>query len=232
MATITGMKPQRRKEDRLNIYLDGAYAFSLHNSIANTLQIGQQLSEKDCAELQNLDAIRIAQEQAVHFLQYRPRSRSELENHLRGKGFTEQAIQAVASKFEELKWLDDKLFSQFWVAGREDFRPRSRRMLRMELRHKGIDNETIEDSLQEIDEAASAYRAAQERARRLANLDYQTFRRRLGGFLQRRGFSYETVKTTVERLWAERNSCSDAQAEGTSIGVPTPFGPSAKDKIQ
>ena len=233
MATITGIRPQRRKEDRLNIYLDGAYAFSLHVSIANTLQVGQRLSEQEWAELKNLDAIRIAQEQAVHFLEYRPRSRSELEIHLRSKGFDEQAIQAVAHRFEELKWLDDKLFSQFWVANREDFRPRSRRVLRMELRHKGIDNETIESSLQEIDETASAHKAVQERARRLANLDYQTFRRRLGGFLQRRGFSYETIKSVVEQLWAEHHdNCADAYDKGAPNGVSITFGPSAKDKIQ
>lgn len=215
MATVTGIKPQQRKEDRLNIYLDGAYAFSVHISIASQLQVGQQLSEQDSAELQNLDLLRLAQEQAVHFLRYRPRSRSELENYMRGKGFTEQVIQALTAKFEELRWLDDKLFSQFWVANREDFRPRSRRALRSELRHKGIDNDTIEESLQELDEAASAYKAVRERARRLANLDYQTFRRRLGGFLQRRGFGYETVKATVERLWTEQHSSGpDASDEG------------------
>jgi regulatory protein len=232
MATITDIKPQRRKEDRLNIYLDGVYAFSLHSSVASALQVGQQLSERDGAELQNRDAIHKAQEHAVHFLRYRPRSRSELEAYLRGKGFVEQAIQAVTEKFGELKWLDDKLFSQFWVANREDFRPRSRRALRMELRHKGIDSETIEESLQEVDEATSAYRAVQERARRLANLDYQTFRRRLGGFLQRRGFGYETIKATVERLWAEQQDNVPDAYEGAPNGVSTSFGSSAKDKIQ
>jgi regulatory protein len=227
MATITDIKSQQRKEDRLNVYLDGAYAFSLHSSIAPSLQVGQQLSEKDCEELQGLDAMRIAQGQAMHFLEYRPRSRSELESHLRGKGFTDQAIQGVALKFEELGWLDDKLFSQFWITNREDFRPRSRRALRMELRYKGIDNDIIDESLQEIDEAASAYRAAQGRAQRLANLDYQAFRRRLGGFLQRRGFNYDIIRTTVEQLWKEQTSASpDACDEGTH------FGPSAKDKIQ
>jgi len=54
-----------------------------------------------------------------------------------------------------------------------------------------------------IDDEESAYRAAQKRGRTLAKEDYETFRRKLGAFLRRRGFSYEVVSRTTERLWQE-----------------------------
>ena len=58
--------------------------------------------------------------------------------------------------------------------------------------------------LDEIDDRGSAYRSALDKARRLPKDDYQTFRRRLGEHLRRRGFGYEVIETTLERVWQER----------------------------
>jgi regulatory protein len=68
----------------------------------------------------------------------------------------------------------------------------------------------IKKALEGLDEAESAYRAAEHRVRRLSHLDEQAFRRRVGGFLQRRGFAYDVVRETVERLWLE---LQEARAE-------------------
>jgi regulatory protein len=105
--------------------------------------------------------------------------------------------------------VDDEAFARYWVENREAFRPRGKRSLRFELRRKGIAGSVIDDAVAHIDEADSAYRAAQGRARQLDQLDYQTFRHRLSGFLQRRGFDYDTVKETVYRLWQEVHVAAD-----------------------
>ncbi|MCX6013035.1 MAG: RecX family transcriptional regulator [Chloroflexi bacterium] len=46
-------------------------------------------------------------------------------------------------------------------------------------------------------------KAAQSRLKNLSNLDYRTFRNKLGGFLQRRGFSYDVIVTTINKIWSE-----------------------------
>jgi len=130
-------------------------------------------------------------------------------SYLRDKKATEEAIQDVLAKLQERRWVDDAAFAAFWIENRESFKPRSRHALRVELRQKGISDQIIEASLADVDELASAYEAARGRAARLAHLDYQTFRRRLGGFLQRRGFGYDEIKETVERLWRECGSERD-----------------------
>ena len=203
LKTITDLIPQQRKEDRLNVYLDGAYAFGLHISIAADLRVGQQLAPEECEELQSRDAVYRAYERALRFLSYRPRSRAEVERHLQNKGLSETAAGQVVARLEGKGWLSDSSFAEFWVDNREAFRPRSRWAMSQELRQKGVSDQVIERALQDVDEAASAYRAAEGRAQRLARLDYQTFRRRLGGFLQRRGFRYDVIKDVVERLWQE-----------------------------
>jgi len=226
MKTITDLRVQQRKKDRVNVYLEGMYAFSLHISIAEQLKLGQQLSPQECEALCRRDAIYKAYERALHYLSFRPRSRFEVNRYLGGKGIPGDVAREVVAKLEDARWLDDASFARFWVDNREDFKPRSRWALRTELRQKGVSDEIIEQALQDVNEEESVYRAALGRAQRLAHLDYQTFRRRLGGFLQRRGFGYSLVKDTVERLW--RECASDQQeARGSSMD----FGPSTKDRI-
>jgi regulatory protein len=71
------------------------------------------------------------------------------------------------------------------------------------LRQKGLSEETIALAVEDIDEEDSAYRALIRRARRMPPLDHRTFRKKLGSFLRRRGFSYETINVAIERTWRE-----------------------------
>jgi regulatory protein len=73
----------------------------------------------------------------------------------------------------------------------------------LELRRKGLPADVIESVVLEIDESDSAYRAALGKAKRLSTADYRDFRRRLGGFLGRRGFSYGVIDEITKRLWQE-----------------------------
>ena len=78
--------------------------------------------------------------------------------------------------------------------------------MRRELRAKGIADNIIDATLEDLDECSSAYRAGERRARQwLADgeMDYQTFRRKMWDFLRRRGFGSGVAGETVSRLWAE-----------------------------
>ena len=66
----------------------------------------------------------------------------------------------------------------------------------------------IASALEDLDEEESAYRAAQQRVARWGHLDYQPFRRKLGAYLRRRGFAFETIEAVITRVWHE------LQAEG------------------
>ncbi|HUW94390.1 MAG TPA: regulatory protein RecX, partial [Anaerolineae bacterium] len=91
-------------------------------------------------------------------------------------------------------------------------RPRGRRLLRQELRAKGIGQGLIDEVLTDVEEGRSAYQAAVQRAARYARLDDEAFREKMYGFLRRRGFDYEVVRETIARLLLQRNG------EGTARG--------------
>jgi regulatory protein len=106
-------------------------------------------------------------------------------------------------RLERAGLLDDDAFARYWVENRERFRPRGLHALRYELRRKGIGDEVIERALASIDVSASAYRAAEAKARQLRHQDPVTFRRKLLDYLARRGFEYEVAQDATERHWTE-----------------------------
>jgi regulatory protein len=102
--------------------------------------------------------------------------------------------------------VDDKRFANNWIDNRNQFRPRGRRALTYELKHKGISEEIIEQTLEGFDESEMAYLAARKKARRWENLEWPDFRSKIYGFLARRGFNYEIIIPVVERVWSETHA--------------------------
>jgi regulatory protein len=209
LRKITALKVQKKKRRRVSVFLDGRFAFGLQASVAARLSVGQTLSADEIDELQERNEIEAAYDRTLNYLSYRPRSCAETNRYLRRRGVSPTTIKAVIERLSRAGLLDDGAFAEYWVENREQFRPRGMYGLRSELRQKGVPDAVIEAAIDDVDETESAYRAAQTRARRLEHLDYQTFRRRLGGFLNRRGFGYDTVKDTVNRLWQEHHGSAE-----------------------
>jgi|YNPMSStandDraft_1061717.scaffolds.fasta_scaffold37847_1 regulatory protein len=203
---ITALKAQKRNPDRINVYLEGEFAFGLSRIVAAWLHVGQMLSDEKIKQLQEEDVAEVAFQRALRFLAHRPRSKHEMEQKLQMAGFEPNVVRTVIERLKNSGYLDDQQFSKLWVENRNDYRPRSRRVLAMELRQKGVAEEIIQHTLSENpDEEALAYRAASRYARRLEGLDWETFRTRLSGFLARRGFGYGTISSVVRRAWKEAN---------------------------
>lgn len=143
---------------------------------------------------------------ATLYLGYRPRSEPELRERLRRRGFSPENIKAVIDKLKSLKLVDDTAFAEFWKDKRESFSPRSKSLTRRELKQKGLADEIIERTVATIDDEDSAFRAAVRKARSMDKSDYESFRRRLGGYLQRRGFNYGVIEHTIKRVWQDESA--------------------------
>jgi len=183
--------------------LDDRYAFSLAAIEAARLRRGQVLSDEEIEHLKERDSFEKAHDRALRFLSYRPRTEAEVRHYLQDKGISPAIEDEVIERLMRADLLDDLAFARFWVENREAFRPRSIRMLRHELRHKGLSEESIAQALADLDEEESAYRAVLQRGRRLTRLDEVSFRKKLTAYLLRRGFPYEVATSAVERAWQE-----------------------------
>ena len=203
MPKITALVVQKRNPNRVNIYLDGEYAFGLALIVAAWLKVGLELDEEKIKRLQVEDARERAIQQAMLFLSYRPRSESEIRQNLRKHEYSDEVIDRTLERLRQDGLANDDQFARAWVENRSTFRPRSRRLMAMELRLKGLDQEAVSSAVETVDDAALAYEAAQKRVPRFKDLEWIEFRKKLSGFLTRRGFSYAVIAPLVTRIWNE-----------------------------
>jgi len=206
MKKITTLVVQKRNPNRVNIYLDGEYAFGVARIVAAWLRVGLELDEKKIEQLQAEDARERAFQQAMLFLSYRARSESEIRQNLIKHEIPESVIDLTLEKLRQAGLANDNEFAQAWVENRSAFRPRSRRMLAIELRQKGLDDESMQSALKNVDDEPLAYEAAKKRATRFKDLEWSEFRKKLSEFLARRGFSYAVIAQVVSRIWNETHT--------------------------
>ena len=206
MKKITAISVQKKNPNRVNIYLDGEFAFGVARITAAWLKNGDELSDEKIAKLLAEDTREWAYQQALLYLSYRVRSEKEIRQNLKKHEISEDVIEEILERLHKAGLANDKEFAQTWVENRSTFRPRSRRALAMELRQKGLDDETVHSAVSGVNEEALAYEAAQKRLGRLKGLEWSDFRKKLSEFLARRGFPYSVVAPIVTRLWSETHT--------------------------
>jgi regulatory protein len=201
MQTITALTVQKKNQDRVNVFLDGEFAFGLPLATAVHLKVGQSISQAEIAALQQEDLLDKAKQSAYRLLSYRPRSIAEVKRHLIRKGYEEDLVNTAVTQLISVDLLNDETFAAYWIEQREAFKPRSHLALSQELRQKGVSREIIEKALESVDETAAARRAAEKKARIWVDLSAEDFRAKMGRFLQRRGFHYGIINQIVKELW-------------------------------
>lgn len=206
MKKITALEVQKKNPNRVNVHLDGEFAFGLARIVAAWLRLGQQLSEEKIEQLIAEDARERAYQQSMLFLSYRARSEAEIRKNLRKHEIPEAVIEQTLERLRQDGLANDDQFAQAWVENRATFRPRSRRMMAMELKQKGLADEAIQSAIQNVDDEASAYEAAKKRAARFKGLEWNDFRKKLSEFLARRGYAYSVIAPVVTRIWNETHA--------------------------
>jgi regulatory protein len=142
-------------------------------------------------------------EAAIALLARRPRSEREMRRRLAQRRLPPTLVEDTIERLRTLNLIDDAAFARFWAETRDRTSPRGRRLVTQELRTQGVEASVAATATAELSDADAAYRLASRRLRGLADTDYQTFRSRLGGQLQRRGFGWDVVQSTIERCWRE-----------------------------
>lgn len=203
--------------ERMNVYLDGLYAFSLAADIGMHLRGGDDLDEARVQELLERDDAARAYQHALHFLAPRPRSTAEVRRRLSEHRHADGAITLTLERLAGAGLVNDLEFAKYWVEQRQSFHPRGPRALQAELRQKGISSEAAAPVIETVRDQQDddAYCAGLKKARALVDNDERAFATALSAFLLRRGFDYEAVRAATRRLWVERKEVDQpAEQEG------------------
>jgi regulatory protein len=215
-GTITALRAQAHESQRVNLFIDGEFALGVSlNTIAQEgLYVGKVLDEAAWLRLRATEYHNKALQLAMRYLDSRPRSAAELREKLTRKEIPPEAIDSALARLQELGLVDDAAFARYWVENRQILRPRGTQALRDELRRKGIDRNVIEATVRDEelvgDQSAGAWQLARKALRKYAQSpDKQTFQRRMGGYLQRRGFSFDVIRPVIDGLWLELREAAD-----------------------
>lgn len=214
-GTITALELQKHDKERVSVFINEEYAFSLPLQPAAELKRGQYLTDEAIEALKVTGEREQAYERALRYLEFRPRSRDEVRRHLHRKGLPEAVVEETLERLQRARLIDDREFAQFWVENRQRFRPRGRVALRHELKTKGLSEDDISGALGDVNEEESAFDLARAQARRKSHLAPQEMKRHLGQYLARRGFQYSVIGEVVRRVEAELGLADD---EDTSSG--------------
>lgn len=190
---ITDIKKQVRTAGRFSIYLDGKYSFSLddHDLMQAKLAVGRELSKVEVESYKELSQLGKLFARCLNYLMIRRRSEFEIRQYLKRKDATPEDIDVLIDRLYGYRYLDDHAFARAWVDNRRELQKRSNRVLKLELRQKGISRDIIEEVLadSENDEKA-VLRALVVKKRRMTR--YHD-RDKLLAYLLRQGYSYSSV---------------------------------------
>jgi regulatory protein len=199
---ITSIRQQKDK-NRVNVYLDDKFGFGidLDNFVLLNLRVGQELAEKEIEGIVKKAEFQKDLDKVLRFAMVRPRSEKEIKDYFKRKNFDALMYDNLIEKLRHFDLLDDEKFAKWWVEQRQNFRPKPKRILKIELRTKGIKPEIIKQVLEteEIDEEKMVRELIEKKAYKWKNLESNVKKQKISQFLAGKGFSWEVIEKIMRK---------------------------------
>ncbi|HTK50945.1 MAG TPA: regulatory protein RecX [Gemmatimonadaceae bacterium] len=216
MNTITKITEHPRKPGRYVIDVDGKqFAIVTADALAATkARIGVVVDNRIAAHLNEANELTTAYDRALNLLAFRARSARELQRRLVQKGVTAARADRVIAKLRDAGLIDDADFARQLTRSKMSAGA-SRRRVHQELFKRGVPREVADEAVEQvveeegISDAESIERIARKKWSTLHGLDDPTRRRRLFGFLARRGFDSDDVSRVVRQLAGEATNAEE-----------------------
>jgi len=215
MPVITKIVEQKKRPNRRNIYLDGAFAFGLNDNVVARFKLreGLALTEDQVKEIAQGEVRQECFDYAMKYLGTRLHSRAELRRKLVRREYGDQVIDGVLDDLARMGYLDDARFAKTKALSAAEHKHHGRRRAFMELIKAGVKKDVADAALNDVydknDSLAAARQLAERKAASLRRLEPLVARRRLAGMLQRRGFDYETIKPVIDQVLGDSNRGDD-----------------------
>lgn len=205
---ITALKIQVRDKDRVNVFVDGKYSFSLDITQVAELGIknGNEYTEEELVELENESQFGKLYTRALEYALTRPRSQREMRDYLYRKtrdsrtktgdikkGVSVELTNRVFDRLVERGYLDDEKFAHFWVENRNVRKGTSLRKLRGELLLKGVDKAIVEQVFESSDRSDNE-ELLKVIAKKAPRYDDE---QKLIAYLMRQGFRFDDIKAAL-----------------------------------
>jgi regulatory protein len=152
---------------------------------------------------QEADPYSIANTIALNALVARAKSKGELLAHLKKRGVEDDVAQATIFRLQENGLINDEEFAKAWTQSRHTSKKLSKRIIAGELRTRGVDQSSIDQALDEIDDESeyrTAFSLGMKKYNTMSRLEPEVQIRRIQSLLQRKGFSFPTIARVIREL--------------------------------
>ena len=221
---VTRIERQKRHPRRVNVYLDGAFAFGLDEEVLvrHGLRKGDSLDQETHQALLGAEEYSSARQIALRYLSYRLRSEREIRMKLAEQEYAPEIIERVMEKLRTAGMADDRRFAAAFVHDARMRKPAGARLLRQQLLVKGVPREIVEAVIGESADRQEEQKAALEAARTMLKKyrasrkrsDAALHRQRLAQFLTRRGFGWDVITPILRSLFISSEQIPDGTEDG------------------
>jgi regulatory protein len=213
---VTKIERQKRNSRRANLFIDGEFAFGIHDEVLlrSGIRKGDRLTEEALQKIRESEELSLARNRALKFLSARLRTEAEVRSDLVEKEFHPGTVDRVVLHLRELRLLDDMRYARAFVHDARLRRALGRILLQKELQRKGVPQSVIQEVLAESarpeEEEDVAFRAASKLLERYRtsrkSIPPERQRARTAQFLARRGFDWQTISEVTKKLFRGEES--------------------------
>lgn len=205
MKKVTKIEYQKKNKERVNIYLDNKYEFSIDLNIMIKYSVSKdmELDEDFISDILISEEKNKAYNYAISLLSRSSKSVKQLKLKMLDKGYDEELTEHIIEKLKENKYLDDECYSERLIHDKINYAKWGKNKIKCALYNKGIDKSIIDEKIREISnehELERAYELAEKKMKSLINEEPLKMKIKLSNFLLNKGFDYETVNKSVSKL--------------------------------
>lgn len=147
MSTITKIEVQKRNKERVNLFLDDEYAFSISVELVykEHLKINDKVDYKKLRELAEKESFSRCKETALRIIEKSYKTEKEVREKLKQKGYEENAIDYGIKFLKEYSFINDMYYAKAFIS--DKLNSMGSQKIKYNLIQKGIDKEIIEEEL-------------------------------------------------------------------------------------
>lgn len=200
---ITSIEPQRNQK-RVNIYVDDLFTIGIDLELKykHKLEVGMEVDDDFIKKVLRAEEKNKVINHALNLLSFRQRSEKEIYTSLKRKGYEEVYIEHAIDYCRTQKYLDDRSFAKAFIKDKLNINKLGGQRIKYELQKKGVSQEIIDELLvlDKDDQLEAAFKLAEKKLPSYKKDDRNAVYRKLSGFLQRKGYSYEIVSKVMREV--------------------------------
>ncbi len=200
---ITEIEKNEKVSSMATVILDNNITFSLPRKRIELLELnaGKSITEEALKYILDTEVYAAARSAAVSFLAMKLRTSCEVSQKLWDMGYEEATIEKVIDNLKEINYIDDFNYACKYISEKSKLKPKSVKLLSMELSQKGIKEDIISSALEgfELDEEEVALQLLRKRYSKYTSFDEKEIEK-MKTFLMGRGFSYSQISKAVSEF--------------------------------